>query len=50
MLDAGVRLEPAERADDYAMLVTDDPDVAQRFDMQEESEYWGLDDEAPGNP
>jgi len=46
---AGVRLEPAGGADDdYAMLVTDDPDVAKRFDMQEKSEYWGLDEQDAG--
>ena len=28
------------------MLVTTDPDVAKRFSMHEESEYWGLDAEA----
>ncbi len=27
--------------DDYSILVTTDPDVARRFSMHEESEYWG---------
>ncbi|MGD9646262.1 MAG: hypothetical protein AB7U73_11165 [Pirellulales bacterium] len=45
MLAAGVRLEPGGTGDDYDLLVTDIPDLAQRFDMQEASEYWGLDEE-----
>jgi len=48
MQSAGVVLEPG----DDPLLVTSDPDVAARFGMIEESEYWteadrGLDD---GNP
>lgn len=31
--------------DDYAHLVTTDPDVAKKYDMIEESEYWGRDEE-----
>ena len=32
---AGVMLEDGGQEDDYAMLVTGDPEVAKRFDMQE---------------
>lgn len=30
--------------DDYAHLVTDDPEVAKKYDMIEETEYWGDDE------
>lgn len=41
----GVILDPeGGTADDYAHLVTTDPDVAKKYDMPEESEFW--DDEA----
>jgi hypothetical protein len=40
MLADGVTLDPAGRAgDDFAYLVTTDPDVAKKYDMHEESEY-----------
>lgn len=32
-------------ADDYANLVTTDPEVARKYDMVEESEFWGDDDQ-----
>lgn len=35
MADAGVEIDSGA-ADDYAVLFTDDPDVANRFGMQEE--------------
>ncbi|MEX0675496.1 MAG: hypothetical protein WD063_00375 [Pirellulales bacterium] len=41
----GVVLEPAGVDDDYAHLVTTDPEVAKKYDMVEESEFWGQDDE-----
>lgn len=47
----GVTLDPnGGTGDDYAQLLTTDPDVAKKYDMVEESEYWGdgeddLDDE-----
>lgn len=31
-------------ADDYAHLVTTDPEVARKYDMHEESEFFGEDD------
>ena len=37
----GVIFEPGSgTGDDHALLVTTDPDVARRYDMIEESEYW----------
>ena len=40
MKDAGVYLDPqGGTSDDYAHLVTDDPEVAKRFDMHEEEEF-----------
>ena len=30
--------------DDYAHLVTTDPEVAKKYDMVEESEFWGDDE------
>ena len=42
----GVVLEPdGGTADDYARLVTNDPDVARKYDMHEESEFFGDDEE-----
>jgi hypothetical protein len=32
-------------ADDYAHLVTTDPGVAKKYDMHDETEFWGEDDE-----
>ncbi|HSO73448.1 MAG TPA: hypothetical protein VLU47_01300, partial [Blastocatellia bacterium] len=41
----GVVLEDAGGiADDYAHLVTTDPEVAKKYDMMEESELWGGDE------
>jgi hypothetical protein len=37
-------------ADDYAYLVTTDPEVAKKYDMHEESEYWGEDGVEEGHP
>jgi hypothetical protein len=40
MKAAGVILNPeGGTSEDYAILVTTDPDVAKRFDMHDESEY-----------
>jgi hypothetical protein len=39
----GVVLDPDGIADDYARLVTTDPDVARKYDMQDEREFWGED-------
>jgi hypothetical protein len=45
----GVTLDPDQgTGDDYAHLVTTDPEVAKKYDMLEESEYWG-DDAEPGD-
>lgn len=33
-------------ADDYAHLVTTDPELAKKYDMMEESEFWGDEDES----
>ena len=44
----GVVLDPGGTADDYAHLVTTDPDVARKYDMHEESEFFGEDEEEPG--
>jgi hypothetical protein len=48
----GVTLGPdGGTADDYACLITSDPEVAKKYDMHEESEFWGEDedqDERPG--
>lgn len=41
MLDA----EAGGIDDDYAHLVTSDPEVAKKYDMLEESEFWGDEDE-----
>ena len=38
----GVTLDPqGGAADDYAHLVTTDPEVAKKYDMHDESEFWG---------
>jgi hypothetical protein len=42
----GVVLEEAGTPDDYAQLVTTDPEVAKKYDMLDESEYWEEDDES----
>jgi hypothetical protein len=43
----GVVLDPAGgTADDYAHLTSTDPDVARKYDMHEESEFFGDEDEA----
>lgn len=34
-------------ADDYGHLVTTDPEVAKKYDMMEESEFWGDEGESP---
>lgn len=42
----GVVLEEGDgTADDYALLVTTDPDVAKKYGMLEESEFWSVDEE-----
>lgn len=46
MLDDGVVLDPSGgTADDYALLVTTDAEVARKYDMRDESEFFGLGDE-----
>lgn len=41
----GVALDPeGGTADDYACLVTTDPEVARKYDMHDESEFWGDDE------
>ena len=43
----GVHLDPnGGTADDYAYLVTTDPDVAKKYDMHDESEFWQSDERA----
>ncbi len=45
MRDGGVTLDPASGTpDDYAFLITTDPDVAKKYDMHDESEFWSDDD------
>jgi hypothetical protein len=40
----GVVLDPSGgTADDYAYLVTTDPDVAKKYGMHEEEEFWDED-------
>lgn len=47
----GVVLDPGGgTADDYAQLVTTDPEVARRYDMHEESEFFGDEDEGLSEP
>lgn len=36
-------------ADDYALLVTTDPAIAEKYGMVDESEYWGVDEEDEPN-
>lgn len=47
----GIVLEQSDGiADDYAVLVTTEPEVAKKYDMVEESEFWSAeDDEEPGS-
>ncbi len=48
MRDDGVTLDPeGGTSDDYAYLVTTNPEVAKKYDMHDESEFWG-DDESSG--
>jgi hypothetical protein len=47
MLADGVTLDPeGGTGDDYAYLVTNNPEVARKYDMHDESEFW---DETPEN-
>jgi hypothetical protein len=42
MRSDGVYLDPeGGTSDDYAYLVTHDPEIAKKYDMHEESEFWG---------
>ena len=44
MRDDGATLVPERgTSDDYAYLVTTDPNVAKKYDMHDESEFWGDD-------
>jgi hypothetical protein len=45
MRNDGITLEGEGISDDYAHLVTTDPEVAKKYDMVEESEFWGLDED-----
>jgi hypothetical protein len=44
MKDAGVIFERHPSRNDLAFLVTTDPEIANQFDMHEESEFFGLDE------
>lgn len=47
MLADGVQLDPSGgTTDDYAHLVTTDPAVAQKYHMEDESEFWDDDEES----
>ncbi len=46
MRSDGVTLESDGVGDDYAHLVTTDPEVAKKYDMVEESEFWGHEEDA----
>jgi len=41
----GVTLDPDGVGDDYAHLVTSNPDIAKKYDMLDETEFWGDGDE-----
>ena len=44
MLNDGVMLDPdGGTGDDYALLVTTNPEIARKYDMHEESEFFGID-------
>jgi hypothetical protein len=50
MLADGVCLDPeGGTSDDYAHLVTTDPIIARKYDMHDEREFWGEDDEVEEN-
>ena len=45
MRDAGVTLDlDGGTGDDYARLVTTDPEIARKYDMHDESEFWDRDE------
>jgi hypothetical protein len=45
MRDDGVTLDPAGgTSDDYAHLITTDPNIAKKYDMHVETEFWGSED------
>ncbi len=44
MLADGVTMDPDRGTADYAYLVTTDPDIAKKYDMHDETEFW--DDQA----
>lgn len=46
MRSDGITLESDGVGDDYARLVTTDPEIAKKYDMVEESEFWGHEEEA----
>ncbi len=47
----GVVLDPdGGTSDDYAMLVTEDPDIAKKYDMHDEREYWDEADKVDSEP
>ena len=46
MLADGVALDPqGGTSDDYAHLVTTDPVIAKKYDMHDEKEFWGDEEE-----
>jgi hypothetical protein len=45
MLRDGVTFDESRRSSDYQYLVTTDPEVAHRYEMHDESEFFDLDDE-----
>jgi hypothetical protein len=49
MLRDGVTIERCHNDPNYVRLVTTDPEVARKYDMHEESEFFGIDesDEKP---
>lgn len=51
MLADGIRLDPdGGTEDDYAHLVTSDPEIARKYDMHDESEFLNEEDEADNSP
>ena len=49
-LDGVVLEDDGGVVDDYAHLVTTDPEAAKKYDMIEESEFWGEDEDKEDKP
>jgi hypothetical protein len=47
MRDAGVQLAPDDPHHTHFVFTTSDPEVAKRFNMIDETEFWGLDEASP---